>query len=136
MTEPCGVVLTLPSGRKIVAVRPPPIVLACLGLPVMVAKRAAARAPGVEMTETEVKTTMHAMASSLKLVWVYPQLSANPSGPDQLHPREVPLSDAVWLVKWALQRPQQQSTSTGAQPRTKSAPHRMQRGKAPRRRRG
>jgi len=96
-----AVKLELPSGMVVLARRPDPFLLASWGrLPLGLA--AAARGePAAAITDEEARGMADFMRDLLVSVCIEPRVSVNP-GNDEIHPREIPEADWIYLVKWAM----------------------------------
>lgn len=103
--------LQLPSGMTIRARRPDPAQLLMWGhLPLGLAAETSRSEPGPAGTPSGTgPDTEHTLASISfareLLLWcvVTPRLSLTP-GADEIHPRDIPLDDALFILRWAMRR--------------------------------
>ena len=106
-----AVELTLPSGAKILARRPNPVQLATWGkLPMLLANAAheamagraqgAPTAPQAKMDEVAEIATLY--RDLLVHCCVNPRISLEPTGDDEIHPRDIPEEDWTYITHWAM----------------------------------
>lgn len=92
--------LTLPSGMVIRARRPDPAQLAVWGiLPASLVGAAGEPRPSGSGDAVSKMTAIRDL-----FIWccVSPRISLAPQGDDEIHPREVPEKDWLFIVRWAL----------------------------------
>ena len=113
-----AVELQLPSGAKILARRPDPAQVALWGrLPLGLASvgqtsRGAPSGPhstGQEasptaITDEQALEAMHLSRQMLYYCCVEPRISLDPRGDDEIHPRDIPPEDLLFLLRWAMRR--------------------------------
>jgi hypothetical protein len=99
--QAAAVELELPSGMKILARRPDPLQLATWGrLPLSLA--GPANGAGAERVTAEDVVEMGGFFRNLlEHCCVEPRVSLAP-GPEEIHPREIPQEDWMFLVRWAM----------------------------------
>jgi len=98
--------LALPSGMVIKARRPDPMQLAVWGvLPFGLAATASASTGNGSgsLTVSEAATLMRTV---LEYCCVSPRISLTPAGADEIHPAKIPNPDLMFIVGWALRRPE------------------------------
>jgi hypothetical protein len=94
--------LTLPSGMTIRARRPDPLQMAMWRrLPLSLAATAAGET-GSAMSPEELMESVEASRQMLLYCCVSPRISLEPVGDDEIHPRDIPLGDAVFILRWAM----------------------------------
>jgi hypothetical protein len=97
-----AVELRLPSGAKILARRPDAMQFAAWGRLPMSLAGAVSGEGAARVTNEQVAE----MAGFLRDLLIYccadPCVSLDPSGPDEIHPREIPQEDWTYIVNWAL----------------------------------
>jgi hypothetical protein len=95
--------LQLPSGAKILARRPDPAQVAMWGrLPLGLS--AAAAPGGGPITDEQALEAMHLSRQMLYYCCVQPRISLDPRGDDEIHPRDIPPEDLLFLLRWAMRR--------------------------------
>ncbi len=98
-----AVELELPSGMKILARRPDPLQLAAWGrLPMNLAAAAASGEGAAKVTNEQAAELAGFLRDLLVYCCVDPRVSLDPSGPDEIHPREIPQQDWTFVINWAL----------------------------------
>src|SRR5579864_280387 len=100
--------LELPSGMVIQARRPDPgHLLMWQRLPLGLSQKAFGPDGEDTRTEEEKREQGLAMIATSRDILIYccvePRISLNP-GPDEIHPRDVPLKDALFILRWAMRR--------------------------------
>jgi len=104
-----AVELTLPSGMTILARRPDPLQMAMWRrLPLTLAAAAAGSGkpepPDEEARRQEFLETVEVSKHLLMFCCVSPRISLDPKGEEEIHPREVPMEDSVFILRWAMRR--------------------------------
>ena len=104
-SEPGAVELELPSGMKIRARRPGPLQFAAWDrLPQILAS--AIDGDGAVSLAEAPEQTLTDLAGFLRdlLVWccLEPRVALEPRGEDEIHPREIPEQDWLFVVAWAM----------------------------------
>jgi hypothetical protein len=94
--------LKLPSGAEILARKPTALLLGSLGLGLDMASKGRGDAPGGSLTDDGVKDLAEAMGVVLRVCYVSPRLSLEPSGPDEIHPSQIANEDCLFVLRWAL----------------------------------
>jgi hypothetical protein len=94
--------LKLPSGAEITARKPTALLLGSLGLGLDMASKGRGDAPGGSLTDDGVKDLAEAMGVVLRVCYVSPRLSLEPSGPDEIHPNQITNEDCLFVLRWAL----------------------------------
>jgi hypothetical protein len=94
--------LQLPSGREILARKPEPVLLASWGLSLNILKTMRGEGLRDRLTDAAVADLAWAMGQVVMYCFAKPQISPTPQGLDQVHPREVSLDDALFVIQWAL----------------------------------
>lgn len=103
--------LTLPSGMVITARRPGPMQLMQWDkLPTALA----AAVTGTKITAGDLSTRdLSELAEFMRtlIMWccVDPRVSLNPQSEEEIHPREIPEQDWVFIVNWALRVPEERA---------------------------
>jgi hypothetical protein len=99
-----AVELQLPSGVTIRARRPDPLQLAMWGrLPFSLTRAAVGADVAAEPTEVEQAVELaRFMRDLLLFCCVAPRVSLTPAGEDEIHPRDIPLEDWTFIVRWAM----------------------------------
>ena len=96
-----AVELTLPSGLTILARRPDPMQMLSWGrLPLGLAAAAAPEGGG-GIGNDELLAGIEFSRQLLQYCFVKPQISLDPKGDSEIHPREIPLEDSMWVMRWA-----------------------------------
>lgn len=98
--------LHLPSGLRITARRPGPLLLGSLGMALEVLKATRGETAADGMTDPQAADIAWAMGEALKYCLVKPSLSFDPKSPDEVHPRDIAFADAVYMVRWVLRSEQ------------------------------
>jgi hypothetical protein len=93
--------LTLPSGMVIQARRPDPAQLAVWGILPTSLVGAAGSEPRPSGSE-DATDRMTAIRDLFAWCCVSPRISLTPAGDNEIHPREVPEADWLFIVRWAL----------------------------------
>jgi hypothetical protein len=95
-----AVELTLPSGMTIKARRPSPLQVAMWGhLPLGLA---AAAAPGSgALSSEDVRAGIELSRRLLEYCCVDPRVSLAPQGEHEIHPSDIPLTDTLFILRWA-----------------------------------
>jgi len=99
--------LALPSGITIRARRPDALQLATWGrLPLtlasMVSKQSADADAPPEISDADALDAMAFVRDLLLTCCIDPRVSLTPESPDEIHPRDIPQQDWVFLVAWAM----------------------------------
>jgi hypothetical protein len=95
--------LTLPSGMTIKARRPDPLQMAMWRrLPLSLA--AASAEPGRRLSAEELMENVEAARQMLLYCCISPRISLDPQGDDEIHPRDIPLADSTFLLRWATRQ--------------------------------
>jgi len=98
-----SVELALPSGMVLLARRPDPVQVAMWGqLPLSLAS-VVGRAAGAEAAPSP-EDVMQSLALSRDLLvycCVRPRISQAPQDEDEIHPRDLPMEDVLYILRWA-----------------------------------
>ena len=98
-----AVELTRPSGLSILARRPDPAALLTWGrLPLGLASERAPEGADRSRSAEEVQSALDLTRQLLLYCLVKPRISFDPRGDDEIHPREIPMEDVVFLTRWAM----------------------------------
>jgi hypothetical protein len=94
--------LQLPSGARILARRPAPAMLGAWGLLLNTQDEAARMfLKGRALQDAETSNFMQAARKLLVFCYAEPKISLEP-GAGEIHPREIPLEDLRFILRWAL----------------------------------
>lgn len=95
--------LELPSGMTIKARRPEPLTVAMWGqLPLGLAAAVGPAGTGQEARPTaDVMAGLALARDILTYCCVTPRLSLNPAGEGEIHPRDIPPEDVMFILRWA-----------------------------------
>jgi len=97
--------LQLPSGAKILARRPDPAQVAMWGrLPLGLSAAAASGGAPQPITDEQALEVVHLSRQMLCYCCVEPRISLDPRGDDEIHPRDIPPEDLLFLLRWAMRR--------------------------------
>jgi hypothetical protein len=97
-----AVELPLPSGMVIRARRPDPVQVAMWGqLPLRLASAVGGEGGGALPGNEEVLAAIALSRDVLVYCCVSPRISMTPVGDGEIHPRDVPMADAMFILKWA-----------------------------------
>lgn len=95
--------LTLPSGLSVLARRPDPTAVLSWGrLPLGLTAQATDEEESALMTKDQLLSNIEMTRQLLIYCLVSPRVSLDPRGDDEIHPREIPMSDVVFLARWAM----------------------------------
>ena len=105
LAEAAAVDLELPSGVVIRARRPDPLQLAMWGnLPLALAPPDAAAAGG----EGAFLSTAQFARDMLSYCCVSPRISLDPKDMREIHPRDIPMEDTMFILRWAARGEEQE----------------------------
>jgi len=78
--------------------------LGLCGMAVEMGREARGEVAGADISDLQVVNIADAMAAVLVYACAKPRISLKPHGPDEIHLGQIPMEDAVFVIKWALRR--------------------------------
>ncbi len=112
--------LQLPSGRQVKVRKPPPLMLATLGMAMRISARLRGETESPKVvSDAEAREIGRAMVIVLNHSLVSPRICEHPSGPDQILPTDLSMEDALFIVRWALRPPEKAQSTSGRPTRSK-----------------
>jgi hypothetical protein len=105
--------LQLPSGRTVQVRKADPLFLGMIGLGLATLREARGDLDEGAISDTEARDLAVGMCRVIEYVLVSPKLSNAPKRPGEIHPREMALSDATFLVFWGLAYAEAPTTARG-----------------------
>jgi hypothetical protein len=115
--------LQLPSGRQVKVRKPPPLMLAMLGMGIRISGRLRGEPESPKVvSDAEAKEIVQLMVIVLNHCLVSPRISEHASGPDEILPKDLSMEDALFIVRWALRHDSQPVVEEHVRSKCKTRP--------------